>query len=234
VRSSVCADGDRADSRTLAFSEAPRPGDALERRSALTLSPSDMRAEQGHMAVGSGYTLTLRPTPGEQMELPGSTPLIVEIALSHNAEQPPGGSAQGPAQRVRCTVGYSPFQDGDEAAAQARRVEWVEVAREMAVPVGSTAPADARELPPTATALLGVAGTGLYDYDAQRAGGGLYSLYCEGGVTLVLPIELRSGAPAALSLDWNAGQMRYQADRKFDGAHDGTLLTLELTEAAGS
>lgn len=74
----------------------------------------------------------------------------------------------------------------------------------------------------------------------QAPGGGLYdpppgdrtnycSLYCEGGLTLVFPARCAADAQGFLSVDWIAGKMRYQADRKFE-LLDGTLTTLELSE----
>ena len=38
-----------------------------------------------------------------------------------------------------------------------------------------------------------------------------------------------AGEPGVISLDWIAGQMRYQVDRKF-AKLDGSLSSLELTE----
>ena len=58
---------------------------------------------------------------------------------------------------------------------------------------------------------------------------GYCSLYCEGGITLVFPTSVDAGASGFLSLDWIAGKMRYQLDRKFKSL-DGSLASLELTE----
>jgi len=71
-------------------------------------------------------------------------------------------------------------------------------------------------------------GTGLYDPppgDMTR----YCSLYCEGGLTVVFPARLPLEAKGFVSMDWTAGTMRYQADRKFPRL-DGSLSTLELTE----
>ena len=74
----------------------------------------------------------------------------------------------------------------------------------------------------------GTPGRGLYDPPAGDKTSVL-SLYCEGGVTLVFPQKVGEAAGGALSLDWIAGKMRYQIDRKF-ARLDGSLSSLELTE----
>ena len=48
-------------------------------------------------------------------------------------------------------------------------------------------------------------------------------------VTLVFPTSVDAAAGGVVSLDWIAGSMRYQIDRKFDQL-DGSLSSLELTE----
>lgn len=234
VSASVRMVGDLASSRTVTFSERGAAGLA---RPALTLKPADLRASRGHMAVGGAYTLAHSRTDAAREGAVAETePLIIEIALAHAPPGAAGTQAEAaPKQRVRCTLAYSPFAEGGPAGGsegarpRARRIEWVEVAREV-----SPAAALAGELPAWASALRGEAGNGLYDQEAQRGAAGLYSLYCPGGLTIVVPTELRAGTAAALSVDWDAGGMRYQADRKSGGAHDGALLTLELTEAMGS
>ena len=93
----------------------------------------------------------------------------------------------------------------------------------------------------------GRGGTAFYPSDSEEAadidgspGRGLYdpppgdnldycSLYIEGGVTLVFPTRVTAGGSGAISLDWIAGTMRYQLDRKFKKL-DGSLSSLELTE----
>lgn len=52
------------------------------------------------------------------------------------------------------------------------------------------------------------------------------TLYCEGGVTLVFPTEIPADSAGAISLDWVAGKMRYQIDRKF--ARCALLCNVEL------
>ncbi|KAG8471208.1 hypothetical protein KFE25_009629 [Diacronema lutheri] len=253
----VRAEGELADTRTITISEAAPSGRAAAgARASLTLTASQMRAPFGHMAVGGAYTLTHSPAAAALGARSDDEPLVVEIGVAHasegaaeRAERAGAGAhpAQRPLQRVRCTLGYSPFADmgaGADMRRRARQIEWVEVAREVLLASGASAlpapqglaarPAAPVELPAWATALAGEAGKGLYDPEAQRDGVGLYSLYCAGGLTVVLPTELLAGTPAALSVDWDAGEMRYQADRKFGGEHNGSLLTLELTEAIGS
>lgn len=55
------------------------------------------------------------------------------------------------------------------------------------------------------------------------------TLYCEGGVTLAFPLRVAADEGGVVSLDWIAGNMRYQIDRKFK-VLDGSLSSLELTE----
>ena len=74
----------------------------------------------------------------------------------------------------------------------------------------------------------GTPGRGLYDPPLGDKSGYI-SLYCEGGVTLVFPTVVAANGPGVISLDWIAGQMRYQVDRKFK-VLDGSLASLELTE----
>jgi hypothetical protein len=250
VRAMVRSDGDVASTRSITFSETAEDAGAdgsepHSRRQPCSLIATDLRAEFGNMAVGGAYTLR-----HEALSASASTPamledapLLIEIAIAHDAGSaaregrpaPMPGAAAG-RMRVRCLLCYSPFErrGGGGPAPLARRIEWVEVVREVCAPPGTELAAPGAGRPQWADALGGDAGTGLYDPEAQRGGSGLYSLYCAGGLTVVLPTELRAGTPAAISVDWDAREMRYQADRKSDGAHDGSLLTLELTEAQGS
>ena len=46
---------------------------------------------------------------------------------------------------------------------------------------------------------------------------------------MVEPTVVAANGPGVISLDWIAGQMRYQVDRKFK-VLDGSLASLELTE----
>jgi len=71
-------------------------------------------------------------------------------------------------------------------------------------------------------------GRGLYD-PPRGDKTGYISLYGEGGVTLVFPTTVAEDMPGCISLDWVAGNMRYQIDRKF-AKLDGSLSSLELTE----
>lgn len=158
----------------------------------LVLRPDMLRAKFGNMAVGGGFVVT-----HEQ-----SQALVFELGLAHEAA------------RVRCTVGYSGWADGDT-----RSLDFVEVAREGR---------DGQEPP------AGPAGTGVYDPEALAGAQGLFSLYCDGGITVVLPLVLHRGVASAVSLDWHGRELRLQADRKAGGDHDGSLLTLEVTEAQGA
>lgn len=268
ISAAMRADGDLASSRTITVSECapadPQSARAALARPPLVLQPAELRAARGHMAVGGAYTLTHSPSGALSALPPDEQPLLIEIALAHPSDRAsisgsasPGAAAgsvgtaaagAGPErkQRVRCTLSYSPFvasaqADGGGSAQRARRIEWVEIARETSLLPGAPAPGAGSDgaggdagLPQWASALRGEAGTGLYDPEAQRVASGLYSLYCAGGLTVVLPTQLLAGVPAALSVDWDTGEMRYQADRKSSGEHDGSLLTLELTEAMGS
>ncbi|KAJ1623675.1 hypothetical protein T492DRAFT_845338 [Pavlovales sp. CCMP2436] len=245
VSSAVRPVGDLAATRTVTLSESaaassPDPagpeGTARLARSPLCLAPREMRATFGHMAVGSAYTCAHSPTTAERVSGSEGVPLVIEIAVSHSLGVAAAASpAAAQLQRVRCTFGYSALVDVGQApgagAGRARKIEWVEISRETVLALQSSSSA---ELPSWATSLAGEAGKGLYDPEAQRGASGLYSLYCPGGLTIVLPTQLREGVSAAVSVDWDAGGMRYQADRKFGGSHDGSLLALELTEAEGS
>ena len=55
------------------------------------------------------------------------------------------------------------------------------------------------------------------------------SLYVEGGLTLVFPEKLSLNQSGFLSVDWIAGEMRYQADRKF-AAPGRPVSSFEVTE----
>jgi hypothetical protein len=48
-------------------------------------------------------------------------------------------------------------------------------------------------------------------------------------MTLAFPTSVAAGAAGVISLDWIAGSMRYQIDRKWK-VFDGSLSSLELTE----
>jgi len=71
-------------------------------------------------------------------------------------------------------------------------------------------------------------GRGLYD-PPPGSKMGYCSLYAADGITLVFPTRVEAGGGGFLSLDWVAGKMRYQIDRKFKQL-DGSLSSLELTE----
>lgn len=43
------------------------------------------------------------------------------------------------------------------------------------------------------------------------------------------PLRVEAGDPGVFSVDWTAGETRYQADRTFD-VLDGTCRRLEVTE----
>lgn len=257
VRSLVLprSDDGTAAARSLTLAEAAVDARGIPQDSSgrsRTLVPQELRAARGAMAVGGAYTVAYSPEPGAP---PDDQPLVLELALAHDPLRTPGAAdaralaSEAAARagvehqaeaftRLRCTLGYAPFD------ADARRLEWVEIVREMYAgdePAGSAGAAGGA--PDAVRAALGTvacaahggpAGTGLYDGEAQLGGAELYSLYAPGGVTVVAPAALRRGAPAALSVDWEARGMRYQADRKAGGEHDGSLLTLELTEAEGS
>jgi len=73
-------------------------------------------------------------------------------------------------------------------------------------------------------------GVGLYDPPpADRTD--YCSLYLDDGLTLVFATQCARSSAGFLSVDWVAGALRYQADRKF-ARLDGSLSTLELTEIA--
>lgn len=113
-------------------------------------------------------------------------------------------------QRVRVKFAYSPASEGGMG------IERVAVVRERetSMPALASAP-----LPP---------GTGLYDPPpGDRAN--YVSLYCDGGITLVFPVQMQADAPGFVSVDWTAGSMRYQVDRKFERLQQ-RVGTLELTE----
>ena len=162
------------------------------------------RPEVGNMAVAGAFSLAT----------PADGGWLFEVAIREEE------------RRVRCKLLYT--ADGDAA------------------------PADGDAVPPMSLASMAIlregrGGTAFYPSDSEEAadidgspGRGLYdpppgdkldycSLYIEGGVTLVFPTRVTAGGSGAISLDWIAGTMRYQLDRKFKKL-DGSLSSLELTE----
>jgi hypothetical protein len=113
-------------------------------------------------------------------------------------------------QRLRVKFAYARADRGG------MEINRVAVVRETETSMPAPAP---EQLPP---------GTGLYDPPpGDRAN--YVSLYCEGGLTLVFPVQMAADAPGFVSVDWTAGSMRYQLDRKFDRMQQ-RVGTLELTE----
>jgi len=119
---------------------------------------------------------------------------------------------------VRVKLFYS------EAAEDGRRLERIALLRETVCGSGEwTNNADENDLD-------GSPGRGLYDPPPGAHDLSSYiTLYCDGGLTLKFPTAIPSATPGYISLDWIAGKMRYQIDRKFK-ALDGSLASLELTE----
>jgi len=113
-------------------------------------------------------------------------------------------------QRVRVKFAFSQGTEGN------MEIERVAVVRE----VESTLPMEPpQKLPP---------GGGLYDPPpGDRAN--YCSLYCDGGLTLVFPVKVAPEMQGFVSVDWTAGNMRYQLDRKFE-KFEQRVGTLELTE----
>ncbi|KAL1525056.1 hypothetical protein AB1Y20_019929 [Prymnesium parvum] len=122
-------------------------------------------------------------------------------------------------RRVRCKLLYNSGDSGE------RQLERLAVVKEAAE--GSTF-AQGDDM--GTVDLDGSPGRGLYNPPSGMHDGSVYTtLYCDGGVTLKFPRAIPLNVPGCISLDWVAGKMRYQLDRKFS-AMDGSLASLELTE----
>jgi hypothetical protein len=174
------------------------------------------RPERGCMAVAGAYSLS-----GGLVD----SSLLLELAIREEG------------RRVRCKLLYRADEeqatDGEAAVAPAMRLCELGLVRETSD--GSDfgrASVEADAASDTPVDLDGGPGRGLYD--PPRGDKTHYvTLYCEGGITLCFPARVEVGAAGAISLDWVAGENRYQLDRKFD-ALDGSLAALELTEIGAS
>jgi len=146
-------------------------------------------------------------TMSRRLDAEAAGGLLIEVGLREKA------------QRVRCKFLYLPDDESrGSGPAQMLRLEKLAVVRENVV--GTAAPAAS---PP---------GGGLYDPPpGDRTN--YFSLYCEDGLTLVFPTTCATDAAGFISVDWTAGAMRYQADRKFHQL-DGSLASLELTEISAA
>lgn len=184
--------------------QAVAVSDTLESAELATdqeMGAAAFRPEVGNMAVGKCFTFASAAAGGG---------LFVEVAI-REAER-----------RVRCKLAYAADGGGD------LKVASVGVVREVdgggAFVDGGTGGSDDVD---------GTPGRGLYSPpplagDQKR---NYCTLYCEGGVTLAFPTALGAADGGCISLDWIAGSMRYQLDRKF-AKPDGSLSSLELTEIA--
>ena len=205
----------------------PAAGLAFSQR----MGAAAFRPEKGNMAVAGAYSLAApqhfpdSSAQAESGEAAGQSGIVLEVSLREEA------------RRVRCKFLYTRDESDESAGGEAS---------------GGAAAADEEAAPPRMSiksmAVLrevsgggefvdnnagsgdidGTPGRGLYDPPLGDKTGYI-SLYCEGGVTVVFPTVVESGAPGVVSLDWIAGLMRYQVDRKFKKL-DGSLSSLELTE----
>jgi hypothetical protein len=75
--------------------------------------------------------------------------------------------------------------------------------------------------------LFGRKGIGIYDRTCKAASD--WEIPVQGGLSVAFPPEIPEDGKGAISMDWIAGPMRYQADRLFNRP-DGTLESLQLTE----
>jgi len=167
-----------------------------------TLTPASFDRQRGCACVGNGYSFTAGA--GEHGEDAGADgALLFELGLREEG------------RRVRVKFAYAAAPEGDLS------LERVLVAREAESGGGGGGGGGGaeEELPP---------GSGLYDPppgDRTR----YCSLYCDGGITLVFPASLGRDEPGFVSVDWTAGSMRYQLDRKF-ARLERRVGSLELTE----
>lgn len=182
------------------------PPPASELQFDMRMDYEAFRPERGNMAVGAAFTLA---SPSKR-ECGG---WLFEMTLREES------------RRVRCKLLYT--AEGGEGAeggsgAPAMTIASVAIVREV-IGGGEFVDGNADDAD-----IDGSPGRGLYDPPAgdKRS---YMSLYSEGGITLVFPVTVESGDAGALSLDWIAGKMRYQIDRKFKKL-DGSLSSLELTE----
>jgi len=153
----------------------------------------------GNQAVGNAYTLTGLPSEA-------SDGILYEVCLRE------GG------RRVRAKFIYKVGAD-----ANARVLARVGVVTETLSGVGEfdSGLEDEGDLD-------GRPGRGVYD-PPPRVEGSYMTLYCEGGITLLFPTEIPVDASGCITIDWIAGNMRYQLDRKFRSM-SGAISSLELTE----
>ena len=176
------------------------PSVAAQYQVAARMGASSFRPEKGNMAVASAFTLA-QPVSADEP----AKGWLFEVSI---------GEAD---RRVRCKLLYA--ADAAAASDGAMRLEGLAVVREAR---GGQAflSADVN--------IDGRPGAGLYDPPPGEKTG-YCSLYCAGGITLVFPTSVGAGQKGTISLDWIAGEMRYQCDRKFNEL-DGSLSSLELTE----
>lgn len=182
----------------------PAPAEPLA-LSVKTIGADGFRPECGNMAVGGAFTLA---TPSKEAD--GGW--LLEMCLREES------------RRVRCKLLYQPVDGDGGDGTPAMRITNVAIVREV-LGGGEFLLSDVSGEEPD---IDGSPGRGLYD---PPPGEKLryVSLYSEGGITLVFPSEVAADGEGVISLDWIAGRMRYQIDRKF-AKLDGSLASLELTE----
>jgi len=182
----------------------PAPAEPLA-LSVKTIGADGFRPECGNMAVGGAFTLA---TPSKEAD--GGW--LLEMCLREES------------RRVRCKLLYQPVDGDGGDGTPAMRITNVAIVREV-LGGGEFLLSDVTGEEPD---IDGSPGRGLYD---PPPGEKLryVSLYSEGGITLVFPSEVAADGEGVISLDWIAGRMRYQIDRKF-AKLDGSLASLELTE----
>jgi hypothetical protein len=164
------------------------------------LSVPSFQPEAGTMAVANAFSLAETRSTGN-----GASQLL-ELAIREES------------QRVRCKLLYVP----EPLPIGGLRLSSLGILREATGGEDFVTPnADAD--------VDGAPGRGLYDPPPGLDKSQYVNLYCEAGITLAFPTVVPDGAGGCVSLDWVAGNMRYQIDRKFEKL-DGSLSSLELTE----
>jgi hypothetical protein len=198
----VCA------SNTIGLTES-LPEAAAQLTLEAELGLAAFRPEVGNMAVASAFSVSRRGADVGGESARAGEPLLLELAL---------GEAE---RRVRCKLLYVADR-GEAAAVRPYSIAQLAIVREVRgggqFIDGNAGSAD----------LDGTPGRGLYDPPPGDKSGYI-SLYLEGGMTLAFPTSVAAGAAGVISLDWIAGSMRYQIDRKWK-VFDGSLSSLELTE----
>jgi len=187
------------------------PSVAAELAISRTMDYEVFRPEVGNMAVASGFSLSSAAGAAS-----GAAGWLFEVAVGEGD------------RRVRAKFLYRADADSDADGSSAPRMSLASLAMVREARAGKsflTSPSDADD---DADEIASSPGRGLYD-PPPGSKMGYCSLYAEGGITLVFPTSVDAQSGGFMSMDWIAGRMRYQLDRKFKKL-DGSLSSLELTE----